>query len=333
MDKLLTLTALRRIVQLCAFFFFVYGAVVFTTFYTDDKLTQALPALSCAYDMKGGDYCTLIPLQHQMDHRVSTLFTQHAGAMEALIGTIITVLTVAALILILNKAFCGWLCPLGFFQEVVGLIGTKLGLKQLGSLSPSTMDKIRPIKWLIFLLLVLIFPLLSGIGFLGHEWGAPYCAVCPSRIMTTVATGDMSQIYISQAGWGYAALSLIADLLFGLMIALALFVRAPFCRICPILPMQALFKKIGLLRLVKNGSSQCDSCGHCVKACPMDIYEIQQSAQNANITHTDCTLCGRCVEFCPHDDVMSLKYGPINLYSSSKEGFKKRTKIDKWWKS
>lgn len=332
MDKLLTVTALRRVVQMCAFFFFVYGATVFTTFYTDDKLTQALPALSCAYDMKGGDYCTLIPLQHQMDHRVSGLLTQSAKAMEALMPTLITIATFAALIVVLNKAFCGWTCPLGFFQEVISMIGTKLGLIQITSLSRETVLKIRPVKWVIFLFFVLIFPLLTGIGLLGHEWGAPFCSICPSRIMTTVATGDMAQVYVSQAGWGYFALSLLADLLFGLMIALALFVRQPFCRICPILPMQTVFKKIGLLRLVKNGSSHCDSCGSCTKACPMDIFEIQAEAHNRNITHSDCTLCGRCVEFCPHDGVMNFKYGPITIWSSSKEAFKKRTKIDKWWK-
>lgn len=332
MDKLLTLTALRRVVQLTAFVFFVYGATIFTTFYTGDKLTQSLPALSCAYDLKGGDFCALIPLQHQMDHRVSSIFTQGEKVMGALLPTLITIATVAALILILNKAFCGWLCPLGFFQEAIGMIGTKLGLTQLVSLSRKTIDTIRPIKWFIFLFLVLIFPLLTGIGFLGHEWGNPYCSICPSRIMTTAMGGDMSQIYISQANGGYFALSLIADLLFGLMVALALFVRAPFCRICPILPMQTLFKKIGLLRLVKNGSSSCASCGNCVKACPMDIYEIQDSAENKNITHADCTLCGRCIEFCPHDNVMNVKYGPLTIFTSSKESFKKRTKIDKWWK-
>lgn len=332
MDKLLTMTALRRVIQLTAFVFFVYGAMIFTTFYTGDKLTQSLPALSCAYDMKGGDFCALIPLQHQMDHRVSSIFTQGEKVMGAIMPTLITIATVAGLILILNKAFCGWLCPLGFFQETISMIGTKLGLTQVVSLTRDTVTKIRPIKWFIFLFFVLIFPILTGIGLLGHEWGSPFCTICPSRMMTTLATGDMSQVYISQAGWGYFALSILADLLFGLMIALALFVRQPFCRICPILPMQTLFKKIGLLRLVKNGNSHCDTCSNCVKACPMDIFEIQAKAVNENITHTDCTLCGRCVEFCPHNGVMNFKYGPITIWSSSKESFKKRTKIDKWWR-
>ena len=64
----------------------------------------------------------------------------------------------------------------------------------------------------------------------------------------------------------------------------------------------------------------------------MDIYEIQAPVVNQNITFADCTLCGKCVEFCPHDDVMALKYGPTAVFSSSKQYFKKRTKINKWWK-
>lgn len=333
MDKLLTLTALRHVTQLFFFVIFVYGSLFLTTFYSQDKLTQALPALSCAYDKSGGDYCVLIPLQHQMDHRVSGVLDGSIALMQGLMGTLITLLTFFVLIVILNKSFCGWMCPLGFFQELVNIIATKLKIKQISSLSLASVKKIRAIKWILFAFLIFIFPVLSGLGFVGHELGDPFCRICPSRILTTIATGDTTQLYVDNSTWLYMALSIIADLLFGLMIALALFVRAPFCRICPMLPMQSVFKKFALFRLVKNGSSKCGTCNNCVKACPMDIYEIADVAQNKNITHTDCTLCGKCVEFCPHDGVMSLKYGSFSLFSSSKEYFKKRTTIDKWWKA
>ena len=331
MDKLMTLTALRRVSQLFFFVILVYGSLFMTTFYSEDKLTNSLPSLSCAYDKDGGDYCVLIPLQHQMDHRVAGVFDGSIGLMQGLMGTLITLATFFVLIVILNKGFCGWTCPLGFFQEVLSMIGTKLGIKQIKSLSLESVKKIRPIKWILFAFLIFIFPILTGLGFVGHELGDPFCKICPSRIMTTLATGDASQLYVDNATWGYMTLSIIADFLFGLMIALALFVKQPFCRICPMLPMQTVFKKFGLFRLVKNGSSKCDSCSNCVSACPMDIYEIQQTQENKNITFADCTLCGRCVEFCPHDDVMSLKYGPLTAFSSSKNYFKKRVKIDKWW--
>ncbi len=333
MDKLLTLTTLRRVSQLFFFVILVYGSMLMNTFYSEDKLTQSLPALSCAYDTKGGDYCVLIPLQHQMDHRVSGVLNGSSGVAAGLMGTAITLATFMVLIVVFNKAFCGWSCPLGFFQEMLSLLASKLRLNQITALSHEQVKKIRPVKWVLFAFLIFIFPLLTGLGFVGHELGDPFCKICPSRIVTTLATGDTSQLYIDSASWGYMTLSILADLLFGLMVALALFIRQPFCRICPMLPMQSIFKKLGLLRLVKNGSSKCDSCGSCVQACPMDIYEIQNEAQNRNITFEDCTLCGRCVEFCPHDDVMALKYGPIPLFASSKAYFKKRVKIEKWSKS
>ncbi|NWF66991.1 MAG: 4Fe-4S binding protein [Campylobacterales bacterium] len=328
MDKFLTLTSLRRVVQLFSFIVFVYGAYLFNTFYSTDKLTQALPALSCAYDRQGGDYCALIPLQHQMDHRVANIFNG-ADILSSLMPTLITLGTFFILILLFNKAFCGWSCPLGFFQEVLNIVAQKLKIKQIETLNINTIKATRVTKWLIFLFLIFIFPILTGVGILGHEFGSAYCSICPSRILTTLFVGDFSQIYIDSASTWYFILSLIADLLFGLMIALALFIKQPFCRICPMLPLQSVFKKLSFLKLTKNGSSKCDSCKMCVKACPMDIVEIQQQAVNKNITFNDCTLCGRCVEFCPHDDVLSIKYGKFSIFKSNKEYFKKRIKIEK----
>lgn len=332
MDRFLTLTALRRVTQVFFFAILVYGSLFLTTFYSQDKFTQAWPSLTCAYDKQGGDYCVLIPLQHQMDHRVSGVLDGSIDPLMGLMGTAITIATFFILIVFLNKAFCGWTCPLGFFQEMISMIGTKLGIKQVKSLSKETLKKVRPIKWLIFVFLIFVFPVMTGLGFLGHEFGDAFCRVCPSRILTTLAVGDTTQLTVNNVSTGYMTFSIIADLLFGLMIALALFVKQPFCRICPILPMQTVFKKFSLFRLMKNGSSKCDTCSNCVSACPMDIFEIQHTTEkNTNITFADCTLCGRCVEFCPHDDVMSLKYAPFTVFSSSKNYFKKRNKQNLKW--
>jgi len=330
MDRFLTLTTHRKVSQLFFFVLLVYGSLFLNTFYSNDKLTNAWPSLTCAYDKQSADYCTLIPLQHQMDHRVSAVLEGTSPLIPGLIGTAITLGTFFILIVILNKAFCGWTCPLGFFQELISMIGKKLRLKQIDSLSKETLSKVRPIKWFIFVFLVLIFPLLSGLNFISHDLGDPFCKICPSRIVTTLAVGDASQLYIDNSTTTYFILSILADLLFGLMIALALFVKQPFCRICPMLPMQTIFKKFGLLRLVKDGGNKCDSCNNCVKACPMDIYEIGAKEENKNITYADCTLCGRCVEFCPDNDVLKLKYGPLTVFSSSNEYFKKRNKFEKF---
>jgi ferredoxin-type protein NapH len=330
MFNALNLSLLRKLVQLLAFVFLVYGSAI-VGFYTADKISVALPALSCAYDMQSADYCTLIPFQHQMDHRVGAVLAAGGSIVSALLPTLITLGTFVLMFVVLNKAFCGWVCPLGFFQEVLNLIGQKLGLQRIESLPEKAVDRIRPIKWVILLLLVFALPLLTGFGITGHEAGDPYCKICPSRILTSLATGDTNQLYLDTSSWGYLLLSVVANFLFGLIIVWGLFVRQPFCRICPLLALHAVFRKLGLVRLVKNAKPRCEKCGLCAKACPMDIREIHSEMEKKNVLFPDCTLCGRCVEFCPDKEVLQLKYTFVPLLKADPAYFKKRKKAQGQW--
>lgn len=324
------LSMLRKLVQISAFLFFVYGGVI-TGYYLEDKISGALPALSCAYDFQGSDLCTLIPFQHQMDHQLGGVIAKGGNLMMGILPTIITLGTFLLLFVFLNKAFCGWVCPLGTFQELLQIIGQKIGLQRQESLSKPVVSRIRPVKWFILLILVFGFPLLTGMGVLNHDLGDPFCKICPSRILTTLATGDTSQLHVDTANTTTIALSLLADFLFGLMLALGLTLRQPFCRICPMLAMHAVFRKLGLLQLNKNATPRCERCGLCAKACPMDIHEIHTDMENRNVTFEDCTLCGRCVEFCPDKDVLQLKYAFIPVFSSDPHYFKKRKKAQTAW--
>lgn len=330
MSPMKNLSVIRKLVQITAFVFFVYGGTL-TGYYLADKITGALPALSCAYDRQGSDLCTLIPFQHQMDHRLGESIAIGGNLMTGLMPSLITLGTFLILFVFLNKAFCGWICPLGTFQELLYNLGQKLGLRRRESLGQGLVRSIRPVKWLILLLLVFGFPLMTGLGWVNHDLGDPFCKICPSRILTTLATGDSSQLYLDSANTTTLVLSLIADFLFGLMIALALTIRQPFCRICPMLALHAVFRKVGLLRLVKNATPRCDRCGLCARACPMDISEIHTEMQKRDVTFEDCTLCGRCVEFCPYKDVLKLKYAMIPVFSADPNYFKPRKKAQRNW--
>jgi ferredoxin-type protein NapH len=232
---------------------------------------------------------------------------------------------------VLNKAFCGWICPLGTFQELLHILGQKLGLQRTESVKPSVVEKTRPVKWAILVLLVFGFPLMTGLGYLNHDLGDPFCKICPSRILTTLANGEADQLVVDTANTTTIVLSIAADFLFGLMIALALTVRQPFCRICPMLALHAVFRKIGLLRLVKEASPRCGKCGICAKACPMDIKEIHTEMVKKDVTFEDCTLCGRCVEFCPDKDVLKLKYASFPVFKADPQYFKVRKKAQTLW--
>ena len=330
MNPLKNLSVIRKLVQLASFVLLVYGSV-WVGYYTADKISNALPALSCAYDFQNADYCVLIPLQHQMDHRVGAILAAGGEVAKALMPTVITLITFLALFVFLNKAFCGWVCPLGFFQEVVHIVGQKLGLRKHETLPEGTVKKVRPVKWLMLGVLVFGFPLLTGFGYVSHDLGSPYCSICPSRILTTLAVGDTRQLYVDPSSPINLTLSLIADFLFGLMLALALTVRQPFCRICPLLALHAVFRKLGFARLVKNAKPRCHKCGLCAKACPMDIREIHTEMDKRDVTFADCTLCGRCVEFCPDKDVLQLKYTVFPVFSADPAYFKVRKKAQTEW--
>jgi ferredoxin-type protein NapH len=328
----MNLSIIRKAVQVIAFIALVYGVLVGVGgYYLADNLTNALPALACAYDMQTADHCALISLQHQMDHRVAPTIMAGGSFMEAMTATLVTMGTFLVAFIFLNKAFCGWICPLGFFQEVMNMIGQKLGLQQTESVDGKSVKKIRPVKWLMLVFLVFFFPLLTGFGLVGHELGSPFCSICPSRILTTLAVGDTSQLVVDGTSDGYMILSIIATFLFGLMMAIGLTVRQPFCRICPMLAMHAVFKKLGLVRLVKNAKPRCEKCGLCAKACPMDISEIHTEMEKKDVLYPDCTLCGRCVEFCPDKDVLKLKYAMFPILSADPAYFKKRKRAQTKW--
>ncbi|PLY16226.1 MAG: 4Fe-4S ferredoxin [Sedimenticola sp.] len=330
MNPLKNLSVIRKVVQLAALVLLVYGSSI-GAYYLADKLSGALPALSCAYDLNGSDLCTLIPFQHQMDHRLGEVIASGGNILMGLMPTLITLGTFVLLFVVLNKAFCGWICPLGTFQEFLHLIGQKLGLQRHESLNANMVEKMRPIKWAILALLVFGFPLMAGIGWVNHDLGDPFCKICPSRILTTLANGETNQLYVDTASTTTLVISLIADFMFGLMIALALTVRQPFCRICPMLALHAVFRKLGLLRLVKNATPRCDRCGLCAKACPMDIKEIHTEMVKRDVTFEDCTLCGRCVEFCRDKDVLQLKYATFPVFSADSKYFKVRKKAQTLW--
>ena len=242
MNPIKNLSVIRKLVQISTFILLVYGSAL-GSYYLADKISGALPALSCAYDMNGSDICALIPFQHQMDHRLGPVISQGESILKGLLPTAITLGTFLVFFVVLNKAFCGWICPLGTFQELIHIVGQKLGLQRTESVNAEIVERTRPVKWAILGVLVFGFPLLTGLGYLNHDLGDPFCKICPSRILTTLANGETNQLVVDTASATTITLSLIADFLFGLMIALALTVRQPFCRICPMLALHAVFQK------------------------------------------------------------------------------------------
>ena len=324
----ITLGRVRFTVQILSFLFLVYGGLLIGH-YSAEKISGALPALSCAYDQMNGGYCILIPTQHQLHHRVGEALVQmQQFSYKVILPLLFTFLSFYVFFVFLNKMFCGWICPLGTFQEMLYKLSHFFGLQKSQSLSAHQLRYVRPLKWLLLAILVFILPLVAGLGVAPHAAGDAFCQICPSRVLTTLATGNLEQLTINTGGIADIVFSSIRALLFGTIVILALAMRQPFCRICPLLAFNALFQKLSPMRLVKKPHEKCEKCGVCTRACPMDIQEIwKQSGSKA--FHDDCTLCGRCAEFCPDDDVIKIKFGPMALFASSRDYYKKRIRQEK----
>jgi NAD-dependent dihydropyrimidine dehydrogenase PreA subunit len=82
------------------------------------------------------------------------------------------------------------------------------------------------------------------------------------------------------------------------------------------LAMINLFSRLHLLRLVKEPSA-CHGCGSCRRTCAMDNDTIYQERHQNRVYDPDCLGCFKCSEGCSTDHSLSIRFGPLKLFSSS----------------
>jgi len=254
-----------------------------------------------------------------------------------MIGITVGMLVVAAIIL--GRAFCGWLCPFGLYQDALTRLRKSSRLRHL-SFSDKTNAKLGQSRYIIiavFMILSVIFAsytifgteLIPGTklgGPQGTEAGIvsninePFCLVCPMRplcILIESALGQINYSYISQIVYGPFWISgfYLTSINLAVLIAitiLALAYRRFWCRICPLGGLTALFstftpfKQIALTKLEKD-QHKCTKCGVCKRVCPTQATDVYEK-KGGDVTESRCILCARCVEICPYDGALKITF-------------------------
>ena len=301
-------------IQLLSFFLFVYGGYFFI------EIGSRLPIFSCPYVEGSPGGCYLIGVQHELHTTWGTIFSPRGISILKSLGIFLI------FFLFLNKAWCGFVCPLGTLQDWITRLRKMLGFSfvRYGEMS---FKRLKSIKYILLFLLILI-PLaiknsFFGLPLLPEGMNTPFCQICPARIILPLFTGDTSQIFVDFTDPATIAMTSLGLIVAALFIVGSFVKKRFFCFFCPMSALQFLFSKIGILRMVKDGD-KCTRCGNCSRVCDIGITEIADDVLSKNIVKDDCMMCFKCVEACPEEGALKVKVVNFDIFSATEEGFFKR---------
>ncbi|MDY6967599.1 MAG: 4Fe-4S binding protein [Spirochaetota bacterium] len=182
-------------------------------------------------------------------------------------------MTISILSLIGNKIFCGWVCPVGAFQEIINL--SPFFSKRKIKIAFWKSNLVRLILFAAFIpILLLMGRIIYFNPFAPVRWG------------------------ISGNNWEFYSWFLLSA-----MLVASFFIYRPYCYfICPIGLITWLLEQISPNKIIYF-REKCSNCKTCIKdsSCPT----VESILQEKHIL-PDCHSCGKCVEVCPND---ALKFG------------------------
>jgi ferredoxin-type protein NapH len=307
----INLNRFRFFFQLTAFGLLVYGG------YIGFDLGDKLPTFACVYNSDGsGGKCFLGILQHDLKHTWES-FAGFGG-----FALLIAVAVFIAWLVLLNKSWCGFMCPLGTMQDWITLLRKKLRIGY-SEYRWSERKGIQIIKYILLVLLILIPPLIVNPIFgqtLPNGLSMPFCDICPGRMLIPLFTGDYHQFYVDFSTTTDLVMTTLGMIVTGLFLAGAFIKKRFFCYFCPMSALHYIFSRSSLLQLKKDGG-RCTRCGDCYRACDMDIMEIADDVEHANMVTEDCTLCLKCIAACPEEGCLEATFAGQTIFESTKEGF------------
>jgi polyferredoxin len=212
------------------------------------------------------------------------------------VSNVVLAVGVLLLAVLARSAFCGWICPLGFLQDLVS------GASRL------VQRRVRPVR--------------HGVRWLKAN-GRPLAVLDrPLRLVKYVvlawAVGGAAlwgvMVFRDVDPW-FALLELFslsvvpAAALLAIILVAALFVDRPWCRYaCPLGAASGLLGMLSPVRIERDAAA-CTSCGICTRACPMGL----PVATATRITSPDCNACLECVGACPRAGALELRAGVPTL--------------------
>lgn len=213
----------------------------------------------------------LLPLMMKFFSPVATLRSATAGIIAASTITIVLMFFAG---MFTGRLWCGWLCPAGGVQDIVGRVHH----------AEDSHEKLHILKYILFILqaIAILFLLATA-----SEIKFDYFYSMDFGITNTI---DWI-VYLSMI-----MLFFILPLTLG---------KRSYCRhICLIAPVmiwgQKLGKKLGIKhKVIHFDEDACIHCNKCNKACPMHIDVMKDTKDSDIVSSVECITCYACVDACP----------------------------------
>jgi polyferredoxin len=189
--------------------------------------------------------------------------------------------------LLLKKAFCSWLCPIGTLSELLWKTGEKLFGKNFQI--PKWLD--IPLRGLKYVLL----------GFFAFVIGTMSTAALADFLHSPyglVADVKMLNFFRNLGETGIIVLIIL--------LGLSIWIRNFWCRyLCPYGALMGLASLLSPTK-IRRDAAACIDCGKCARACPANL-PVDRLAQ---IRSVECAACMECIAACPTQNGLQFSLPP-----------------------
>ncbi len=275
---LLTHHTFRRLTQLGVFLFILFIAIRHTVIGEEGAIITA----------SWEAYCPMGGLESLYKFVTSGgKFVSHVH-----LSNMIVLAATLAVALVARNAFCGWLCPLGFIQEMVSRFSAfiqkrvpavRRAVKTLKARGARLAVLDRYLRFLKYIVLIWTVGGAAVYGFMVFRDVDPWAGLWN----------------LLELSFGFGAVVLL------IVLVASLFVERPWCRYaCPLGAATGLVSQLSPFYL-KREAAACKNCAICTKACPMGLPVHTATT----IRHADCVGCLECVDECPREGALELKLG------------------------